>query len=511
MRDLRTSRIVLGVIVLLVLGGLYGLGGVKHSIALAAGPAVSPVRSVAVTSVTRVCPSPGWAGASGSGVAVMAAPAKSGTGEAMVNRLAGAGSATGGTHLFSLAQPGYVQVTGVATDAGASGRPQQASGQSVATVPLRGGVVVRATGAMAQGLEVEQTAAGGLPTASCGSPGTDFWFVGPGQHTASRIELFLMNSSGQAADADVDVFTDAGPLQGNTSDTGITVPPHGMVEQLLAAMVPGSRSLVLHVRTSSGQIAAAVQESTGAGPGSWLPSSQTPATHLVIPGLPGTAGTRQIYVAVPGVEDAKINLKAVTARGSYEPTGAGGIDIPGGSATEIDLPSLGGVPAALMLTSNVPVTAVAMAAGGAQGAPGTFTAATAAIQEQGVAADDLNAAGKVSSLVISAPRRAAKVRVVEAARAGAAANSVRRSVQVVAVGAGHSVVLPLIQVPGAPSGSAFAVVITPLAGSGPVYAGRVITGSGTGGLLQAILPIGSALTSVPLPPVRNSFVTQAGS
>jgi hypothetical protein len=54
-------------------------------------------------------------------------------------------------------------------------------------------------------------------------------------------------------------------------------------------------------------------------------------------------------------------------------------------------------------------------------------------------------------------------------------------------------------------------VITPLAGSGPVYAGRVITGSGAGGLLQAILPIGSALTSVPLLPVRNSFVTQAGS
>ena len=81
----------------------------------------------------------------------------------------------------------------------------------------------------------------------------------------------------------------------------------------------------------------------------------------------------------------------------------------------------------------------------------------------------------------------------------------------VAVAAGHSVMLPLIPVPGAPNGSAFSVVITPLAGSGPVYAGRVITGSGAGGLLQAILPIGSALTSVPLPPVRNSFVTQAGS
>jgi Family of unknown function (DUF5719) len=505
-RNLRTSRIILGVAVILVLGGLYGLSGVKHSVALAAGQAVSPVRSVAVTSVTRACPSPGWTGGAGGGVAVMAAPAASGTGEAVVSRLAAAGSATVGPHLFNVAQPGYLQLTGVATDAGASSRSQQASGQSVATTPQRGGVVVRATGAMAQGLEVEQTVAGGLPTASCGSPGTDFWFVGPGQHRVSHIELFLMNASNQVADADVDVFTDAGPVQGTTADTGITVPAHGMVVQLLAPTVSGSRSLMLHVRTSAGQVVAAVQESTGKGPGAWLPAAQEPATHLVLPGLPGTAGSRDLYVAVPGVQDAKVSLQAVTARGSYEPTGAGGIDIPGGSADDISLPSLGGVAAALKLTSNVPVTAVAMASGGAQGAPGAFTAATPAIQEQGVVADDLNAAGRVSSLVISAPRGAAKVRVVEVAQAGSSASSVHRSTQVVAVAAGHSVVLPLTAVPGAPAGSAFSVVLTPMAGSGPVYAGRVIAGSGTGGVLQAILPVASALTSVPLATVRNSFV-----
>jgi hypothetical protein len=503
---LRTSRVALGMAVIVVLGGLYGLGDVKHAIALAAGPAGSSVRSVAVTSVTRACPSPGWAGGTGGGIAVMAAPARSGTGEAVVDRLAAAGSTADGTHLFSVTQPGYVQLTGVATDAGPIGRALQASGQSVATTPLRGGVAVRATGAMAEGLEVEQTAEGGLPTASCGSPGTDFWFAGPGQHSAARIELFLMNPTGQAADAAVDIFTDAGPLQGEAADTGITVPPHGMVVQSLAATVRGSRSLTLHVRTSFGQVVAAVQESTGTGPGAWLPAAQTPAAHLVLPGLPGTAGSRDLYVAVPGTQDAKISLEAVTSRGSYEPTGAGGIDVPGGSAADITLPSLGGVPAALKLTSNVPVTAAAMATGGPQGAPGAFTAATGRIQEQGVVADDLGAAGKVSSLVISAPGAAATVRVSETARAPSATGSVLRSVRVVPVAAGHSVVLPLTPVPGSSAGAAFAVVITPLARSGPVYAGRVIAGSGTGGVLQAILPVASTLTSVPLAPVRNAFV-----
>ena len=60
----------------------------------------------------------------------------------------------------------------------------------------------------------------------------------------------------------------------------------------------------------------------------------------------------------------------------------------------------------------------------------------------------------------------------------------------------------------APSGSAahspFAVVITPLAGSGPVYAARVLTRSGT---VESIFPVLSSLTSVPLPPVRDSLTT----
>jgi hypothetical protein len=525
-RHLLTNRIVLGAAVIVVLGGLYGLGGIRHSVAVAAGASVPSSRSVPVTAATRACASPGWAGGAGGGIAVMAASGAAGVGAATVSRLAAGGNAGAGPLLFSMTRPGHPQAAGVRTDTGgkASAKQastqqastqqastqqastQQASGQAVATTPVRGGVAVSATGAMARGLDVEQTAAGGLPTASCGAPGTDFWFIGPGQRNSPHIELFLMNTTGQAADADVDIFTDAGPLQG-TADTGITVPPYGMVVQSLATTLRGSRSITLHVRTSAGQIVAAVQESTGAGPGAWLPAAQAPATRLVIPGLPGTAGTRQVYVAVPGIQGAKINLTAVTARGSYEPTGAGGIDIPGGSAAAVALPSLGGIPAALKLTSNVPVTAVAMLTGGAAGAPGAFTAAVPAIQEQGVVADNLNAAGSVSSLVLSAPQAGASVRVVQTTLAATATGPVHQLAKVVQIAARHSVVLPLGPVPGAPKGSAFAVVMTPLAGSGPVYAGRVIAGSGVGGTLQALLPVASALVSVPLPPVRGSFVT----
>ena len=50
-------------------------------------------------------------------------------------------------------------------------------------------------------------------------------------------------------------------------------------------------------------------------------------------------------------------------------------------------------------------------------------------------------------------------------------------------------------------------MITPLAGSGQLYAGRVVTSSGTGGKVQSLLPVISTLTMVPLPRVQNTVIS----
>jgi hypothetical protein len=81
--------------------------------------------------------------------------------------------------------------------------------------------------------------------------------------------------------------------------------------------------------------------------------------------------------------------------------------------------------------------------------------------------------------------------------------------QTVRIRAGHSLLTPLGKGGGAKRETAFSVIITPLAGSGQLYAGRVIIGSGTGGKLQSMLPVSSALTVVPLPHVRDTFITTA--
>jgi hypothetical protein len=160
-----------------------------------------------------------------------------------------------------------------------------------------------------------------------------------------------------------------------------------------------------------------------------------------------------------------------------------------------------GIPAAIKLTASTPITATVMIPGGTNGSPGSFTAAAPALEEQGVVAYNVTGPGRVSTLVLSAPHATARVSVAQIPSAGSAGRT-----QTVQVTSGKSVVVALKAVPGAPRGTPFAVVISPLPGSGPVYAGRVISASGAGGTLQAMLPVASALTTVPLPPVRSAAI-----
>jgi hypothetical protein len=425
------------------------------------------------------------------------------TGSAVVTRLTPGGSPAAGAVVATGTHPGVLQISTV--PAAAALTPTQQAGQpgsspNVSTSVARGGVQVQATGAMAQGLEVEQTGPGGLVTAQCGSPGTSFWFVGPGQAQAATIELYLANTGNQAADAQVSLLTDVtkGPPLLGSADNGITVPAHSMVVQSLGRLLDSSKVVALNVTTSVGQVVAAIRETRSAGSdGAWLASTTPPARQLVIPGVPSGGGSRQLYIAVPGSGAAQVKITAITAKGSYQPTGGTGIDLLGGSVSSIPLSALGGVSGAISISASVPVVATLGLSGGPAGAPGVLAAAAGPITEQGVVADNpAKSAGK-AELVLCAPKHAASVRVVTATSTLSAAG---QQGQVVQISAGSSVVVPV----GPPSGSKaaeFTVIVTPLSG-GPVYAGRVIT---TGAAVQSVLAVPSSPTWIPLPGVTNSL------
>jgi hypothetical protein len=367
----------------------------------------------------------------------------------------------------------------------------------VATNPGRGGVVVQAAGAMAQGLEVEQAGSDGLVTLPCPAPGTDFWFAGPGVSSSPQIALYLMDTDSQPADAEVDVLTDSGPLLG-ASDTGIIVPPHSMVTQSLGGILHGSHALSLHVSTSVGRVAVAVRmTNAGGSPGAWLPPTQDPSTSLTIPGLPGAPGPVTLYLAVPGNANAQVKVDAVTAKGTYQPTGGTGIDLPGASAVAVQLPSLSSVAAALRVSANVPIIASAVITGGEAGAPGAIAPASAAVSEQGIASADPSGLAGSTQLVISAPGTAATVKVIAATAKVSVAGQAGTNIS---VPAGHTVVIAVNPPPGG-SGT-FAIVVIPQGGSGPVYVGRVIR---SGGTVRTIMPLTGNLTLVPLAPAQDSL------
>src|SRR5580693_475915 len=483
---MRPIQLVPAGVVLLALGAIAAaaqLAGPAAPSAPGPGHAAMAPQQLAVTSAARACP-PVQGGGSGKVAFIAGSPAASssgpGSGQAQLAPLPLAGAQLRTLNPISQTQPGLLSMLTT---------PAAQSTSKKATTVLQGWSVT-ATGTMAQTMEAEETTSAGLASVRCGEPGSDLWFVGPGQMGgAAQIQLDLMNVDPLPASVDVSIITDAGQVQPD-GDTGITVPPHQTVTEALSSLAGNASVVAIEVRTSIGRVAADVSESSShGGTASWLPNTAPPSTRLVIPGVPPSGSPAGLYIVVPGSANARINVVSITPQGQHQPFGTQVIDLPGDSASYVPLTPLGGT-AALELTANVPVTAGVLVPGSGLGA---FATATAPISEQAVVAG--NTAGV--TVVLSAPAGQARVRLTEMAETPGATSS-----QIVTVQSGHTLTVPATLPRGAKHGSAFAIVITPLAGSGPLYAARVAT---QGNTVVSIVPAVSALTTIILPPVRDSY------
>ena len=480
---MRPIHLVPAGVVLLALGAIAGVAQSASPAAPGPGQAAAAPQQVAVTSAARACP-PVQGGGSGQVAFIAGSPGDSGSGQAELAPLPLAGAQLRILNPISQTEPGLLSMLTT---------PAAQSASKKATTVLQGWSVT-ASGTLAQAMEAEEATGAGLASVRCGAPGSDLWFVGPGQQSgAAQIQLDLMNVDALPASVDVSIITDAGLVQAG-GDTGITVPPHETVTEALSALAGDASVVAIEVRTSIGRVAADVSESSShGGTASWLPSTAAPSTQLVIPGVPPSGSTAGLYIVVPGSANARVSVVAITAQGQHRPFGTQTIDLPGDSASYVPLTPLGGT-AALELTANVPVTAGVLVPGSGLGA---FTTATAPISEQAVVAGNTSSGFGVT-VVLSAPAGQARVRLTEMAATPGATGS-----QIVTVQAGHTLTVPAMLPRGAKHGSPFAIVITPLTGSGPLFAARVETqGQNT---VVSIIPAISALTTITLPPVRDSY------
>lgn len=518
--------------VFLVVGVVYALAW--HTQPSASRPqaqAQAAPHAAAVTSVTRSCPPPGpKTGAAH--IAMIAMPAqapaakgaKTPTGAVALNSVpaapvAATAPATGQKHTTATptatasgSQPTATSSPNTkktAKPAAKNTQPAQPVTVSVPGTPtavtapdaaLSGGTAVAATGQMAEGFEAEQSTSSGMGTVSCSHPESDMWFVGTGAAAgATDVRLYLMNTGGLTATVSLTILTDAGVQNGPAS--AITVAPHQFVMQNMDSFVHGSGALALRVQTTSGQVAAAVWEDGGSG-GAWLPQAAAPTTVLVIPGLTVASSAARLFITVPGANDAQVKVVAFTAKGRFPQFGSAPVDAPAGATSSFPLTSLGASAAALELTSNVPITAGVLIPGSGIG---SFTTAVAPVTQQGVVAGNPAGRGLTVGLLLTAPAGAVHADITVIASDGSTA-ATAGGPQVTTVLAGHTLAVTVPR-PVAGGRQPFAIVITPLAGSGPLYAARVVT-SGTGGLsapLLSLLPVPSALTAITLPPVQQSY------
>ena len=458
----------------------------------APGPArvtVPAGHAAAVTSVTRSCP-PSVPGASA--ITTIAVPGQS------------AGRAVTGTATFSAvsvaASGGGSGTAASGTAASGASRPVTVSAPgAVATVKAaRGGTAVAASGIMAAGFEAEQSDVNGTGLVSCAHPGSDMWFAGAGQAAgASEMWLYLVNTGAVTASANLTILTDTG--QQNGLSNAITVLPGQSVKEDIAPLVGGSQTVALHVQTTTGQVAVSAWEGGKPG-GAWLPQATAPSTSLVIPGLTVARSAAKLFVVVPGTTDAQLKVTAYTPSGAVAQFTGNLVDASAGAATPLTLNSLGASAAGLRLTSNVPVVASVLVPGNGIGA---FTAGVSPVTEQGVVAGNPGDRGVTVGLLLTAPAAAARASISVISADGSLTRPAAD--QDVAVAAGHSLALAVPRPPGARQ--PFAIVVTPSAGGGPLYAVRVVT-SGTGGLsapVVSLLPVQSALTSITVPPAKDSY------
>ncbi|TNY35564.1 DUF5719 family protein [Thermomonospora catenispora] len=457
-------------LVLLAVLALYGVAALSR-------PAVDGAAAgsrVPVASAVLACPAPG-----GSTVGVLSAPS-SGAGRADVI------SGEDGAVVASPTRPG------VPWSGKAAGGPDA--------------YTIRAHGAMAAGLQAERTthaeegADRGLAAARCTGPGTDHWFLGPGPLEAERIDVHLTNVDAQPATVDLTALSGDGPLD-TVDGRGIPVDPGatkvirlGDGSEGLGEIVQTAQIVALRVHATAGRVAAAVRVRVGKEKGvDWLPPAGSPATALIVPGLPDGAGARRLLVAVPGPDEARIRIQVLTEAGAFAPEGQDAFHAPGRTVTPLALErALSGKPAAVRLTADRPIVAGFTADRGADVAYG---AATAPLGEAGGMVAD-NRFDSV--LLLTAPDGPANVRVVTVNAQGAT-GAPRR----VRIAAGRTAEVELSPPAGADEKAGFGVVVTPEPGSGPVHAARVMA-TGRNGRLFTVLPIAPARTTLLLPPVLDS-------
>lgn len=320
-----------------------------------------------VDSSTAVCPEPGSVDGSRTTSAMTVVPGLPGQdrdGEASIAYLEGGDGTGDGSGETVPADEGAVAADG--QPQGTLVQPGDAA-QVVAEESRLPALEVRTLGGLAPGLVAAQTTQDsfsdgrGLSSQACLGPDTTWWFVGGGSTAGRESQLVLVNPESTPAELEVSISGPDGPVS-TPRLRGIVVEPRSRVVVRLSREAPRLPGVTWRVTVRQGRVMAAVsdRESDGFVPrgADWIPASVDPATRVLIPGVIGGPGGRQLLVHAPGDLSATVRVRLITASGSFVPVATPEIEVPGGSVVSVDLDSaLQGEDATVDLQSDQPIVA----------------------------------------------------------------------------------------------------------------------------------------------------------
>ncbi|MFI8168248.1 DUF5719 family protein [Streptomyces sp. NPDC085931] len=336
-------------------------------------------------------------------------------------------------------------------------------------------LVGTADGRFAPGWTVQETtevAAGtgrGLQGVNCTAPDTDFWFPGVSTAADRTDYVHLTNPDDSAAVVDIELYGKDGALKSAVGED-LTVQPHSSEPVLLSTLTDEEQfGLTVHVNVRSGRVGAAVQALDDKIGGDWLQASADPAGSLVLPGIPKDATSVRLVAFAPGDADADLKVRLASPSGLITPAGHETVHVKGGMTTSVDLGDVTrGEAGSLVLTPterSVPVVAAVQVVRGEDGKQeSAFLPATRPVGTRATSADN---SAKGSTLSLTAPDRAATVKVT--ASAGSEGGTPVSKTYTIKAGTTQDVELP---VPAGLKGT-FALTVEPVSG-GPVYGARTL-------------------------------------
>lgn len=211
----------------------------------------------------------------------------------------------------------------------------------------------------------------GLSSSACVPPAPEWWFVGGGSELGRGAALLVSNPSEEAARFDIALHAGSGPVAA-LAGKGIDLGPGSSVRLRLDALAPGETLLAIQVNATIGQVAAAVRDvevPQGDRPRGvdYVPAAAAPSTELVVAGIPGGSGNRELMLVNPGTQFATVEPRVLTDTGTEELPELSSLAVPAGAVIKVDLDRvLAGRASSLAMTSDVPITGGARAEYGAR-------------------------------------------------------------------------------------------------------------------------------------------------